>query len=260
MRGFKKSLVAGISAGAIVVGSATFAAAADLYEPPVVEAPNWTGFWIGAGVGYGFLNHELGLDYLDTQSDPDVVGTARLSGIGGQGWLGRIGAGYDYQFDGSSVVVGIFGDYTFSGIESKASLGITNWQQIPGDLAASYKIKAENSWFVGGRLGWLVNPDTLVYGLVGYSEVDFKAKGTLDFGRISPDPLSYGWSKGGLTWGGGFETNITDTISTKLEYRYQDLDRKGIFSIDGLFGVDGELDAWTETNIQTVTWSVNWRF
>ncbi|MGB5215601.1 MAG: outer membrane beta-barrel protein [Anderseniella sp.] len=259
MRGFKKFLVAGISAGAIVVGSATFAAAADLYEPPVVEAPTWTGFWIGAGVGYGFINHELGLDYLDIEPDPAIVGTARLSGIGGEGWLGRIGAGYDYQFDGSGFVVGIFGDYTFSDIKSTASLSIENFGP---DISATYRIKAENSWFVGGRLGWLVNPDTLVYGLVGYSEVDFKAKGTLDTGldRLN-DPLTYGWSKGGLTWGGGFEAKITDTISTKIEYRYQDLDRKALFdTVVDPFGGDATLDGFVESNIQTVTWSVNWRF
>ncbi len=252
MKGFKKFLIAGIAAGAVIAGSSTFATAADFEAP--VEVPNWTAFWIGGGFGYGFVNHELGLDYIGD----DTVAGARLSGIGGEGWMGRIGGGYDYQFDSSEFVVGIFGDYTFSDIDTTVTLGIGPVGG-PG-LSAGYKIETENSWFVGGRVGYLVNPDTLIYGLVGYSEIDFKARGLLEFGDDEGGGLRYGWTQGGIAWGGGVETKITENLTAKLEYRYQDLDRKTIFAERGIFVDDDLLRAYVNTNVQSVMATVNWRF
>ena len=256
MKGFKKFLVAGIAAGAMIAGSSTFATAADFEAP--VEVPSWTAFWIGGGFGYGFVNHELGADYIGDNLDAG----ARLSGIGGEGWMGRIGGGYDYQFDSSEFVVGIFGDYTFSDIDTKATLGIDTGIGDGPALSAGYKIETENSWFVGGRVGYLVNPDTLIYGLVGYSEIDFKARGFLEIcgDGCQRDGLRYGWTQGGIAWGGGVETKITENITAKLEYRYQDLDRKTIFAGRDVFD-DGDLiRAYVDTNVQSVMATVNWRF
>ena len=239
--------------------------AADLYTPaPEPAVSTWTGFWVGAGVGYGFANHELGGEAFIDNEDFLLAGKADLSGIGGEGWLGQIGGGYDFQL-GDKFLVGIFGDYTFSDIKSSVSVdGFGGIDGLGGGgLAANYKLTADSMWFVGGRAGMLVNPDTLIYGLFGYSQVNFEGKFNYDFcppeGGCG-DTYKYDWDQGGLTFGGGMETKITEAITGKIEYRYIDLDKENIFK-SGELGPDNEgINLWTDTNIQTVTASISYRF
>ncbi len=264
MQGFKKFLVAGIAAGAMIAGSTTFASAAD-FAPPPAPVSTWTGFWVGAGIGYGFVNHELGAEaFLPGGEDFYVAGKADLSGIGGEGWMGQVGAGFDFQV-GDKFLVGIFGDYTFSDIESSASAEgyacLGGGCIGPGEVY--YKLKADSMWFVGGRAGYLANPDTLLYALIGYTEVDFDAKfgfENYDCEGDCSNSYKYGWSQGGLTFGGGIETKLSESITAKLEYRYIDLDRKTIFEFGDIDNEEPGAKAWVDSNIQTVTASVAWRF
>jgi len=258
----RKFLVASIAAGAMVAGSATFASAAD-FAPPPEPVSTWTGFWVGAGVGYGFVNHELGAEAFLPGQEGFVDGKADLSGIGGEGWLGQVGAGFDFQV-GDRFLIGIFGDYTFSDIKSSASVegGICISEAGCAVGEVKYSLTADSMWFVGGRAGYLANPDTLLYGLVGYSEVDFDANfGVTDY-ECDVDCSSsagYGYTQCGLTFGGGVETKLAENITAKIEYRYINLDRSTIFSLGDVDDGPGA-EAWTDSNLQTVTASVAWRF
>jgi opacity protein-like surface antigen len=286
MTTFKKILIASAAVSAML--GATQASAADLYQPAPEPAPmaTWGGLWLGGGVGYGFVNHELSGRYYENEDIGDgpafseTIG-GKLSGIGGQGWMGRIGAGYDFQMgdDNSGFILGIFGDYSFGDMSSKVNVGGEKCKGNECESASfgSYKLKAENSWFVGGRAGWLMNPNTLIYGLVGYSEFDFK--GTLNlgsegpFGGLNGDNGDYGasykYSNGGLTWGVGLETKPGDFLGMntsnwtfKMEYRYHDLDSKNVYS--EVFVDEEEFSSGfgikTATNIQTVMFTANYKF
>ena len=199
------SLLTGLATVALTAGAAQ---AADLYTPaPEPAVSNWTGFWVGAGVGYGFVNHELDAGFDFDQEQGFVTGEGNLSGIGGEGWLGRIGGGYDFQL-ADRFVLGIFGDYTFSDIETSASI-IGGGPIVGGSLEASYNLTAENSWFVGGRAGYLATPDTLLYGLIGYGRRNSKQMRDLlcMTDRRNQVPwtiavlLSHGWTQGQLDLG-----------------------------------------------------------
>src|SRR5271168_199371 len=79
--------------------------AAPLIVAPV--APSWTGCYVDGGVGYGMWNQD---QY--TETFPGLVPTGLAATTdGGRGWLGRFGAGCDYQLTGglSNFVIGGFG-------------------------------------------------------------------------------------------------------------------------------------------------------
>ena len=76
-----------------------------------------------------------------------------------------------------------------------------------------------DSWTAGGRLGYLVNSNTLVYGLAGYTEAHFEM------------PLGMpGVDYSGWTAGAGIETNLGGPLFLKGEYRFTQLDTKTLAS------------------------------
>src|SRR6186713_2287066 len=100
-----KKLVIALTAVAAFTGSAS---AADLGARPYTKAPmavapayNWTGFYIFGGAGGGVW---------DADSHTNVLGVPNTisQSVGGDGWFGTVGIGYDWQF-GGGWVAGIFG-------------------------------------------------------------------------------------------------------------------------------------------------------
>lgn len=233
-----KRLLAVVLSSTALVGTAF---AADLPEP-VMPAGDWTGFHIGVGGGYGGVNHRLALDASD---DGDSLGDVfSLSGVGGEGGLFTVEGGFDYQF-GDQFVAGVSGDYTYSNIGTDLSV------DIPNTFSGSYSLDASNSFSVLGRLGWLSNPDTLVYGLVGWTWTEFEG----DFSGGGPD---YSFDLDGLTVGAGIETRFTPNITGKLEYRYVDYGDNSLISGD--IGEDIFLDLYNDTSMQTIRAVVSYRF
>ena len=113
MQGFKKFLVAGISAGAVVLGAAAFvgqqAAAADLYEPPVALPAAWQGFYAGVHVGMGHSGTATGTGFIDALSLSE--GFPIDSGI-----IGGVQVGYNFQND--RMVYGIEADFSGADLSS----------------------------------------------------------------------------------------------------------------------------------------------
>src|SRR5262245_33160909 len=111
-------------------------------EAPEVRTLNWTGFYMGAGVGYGALD----LNFADLDNEGSLVNV----NVNGEGFLGTAVIGFDRQF--GSWVAGVFADVDFSDISENVGAST---------LDHNY------SWAVGARLGGLVTPKTLLYGTVG---------------------------------------------------------------------------------------------
>ncbi|WP_108879587.1 outer membrane beta-barrel protein [Anderseniella sp. Alg231-50] len=208
--------------------------AADLPEP-VMPADDWTGFHIGVGGGYGAVNHRLA---LDTPGFDDLLS---FSGIGGEGGLFTVEGGYDYQFS-SDFVVGIMGDYTYSGIGTELDVDL-------GFFDANFTLDASHSFSVLGRLGWLANPDTLIYGLVGWTWTEFEGDLDINGGNVA----SYSFDLDGLTVGAGIETRFTPNITGKLEYRYTD------YQDNSLLG-GGGFELYNDTSMQSIRAVASYRF
>ncbi len=202
-----------------------------------MPAGDWTGFHVGIGGGYGAVNHRLA---VDAAGFGDVLS---FSGIGGEGGLFTAEGGYDYQFS-SNFVAGIMGDYTYSGIGTELDVNFP--------IDANFTLDASHSFSVLGRLGWLANPDTLIYGLVGWTWTEFE--GDLNIGGGG---TSYSFDLDGLTVGAGIETRFTPNITGKLEYRYTDYEDNSLIS-GPAFGT--VLDLYNDTSMQTIRAVVSYRF
>ena len=220
----QKTIFAATLAAAVVMGGSAQAAdlrtTGSLKDAPVyMPASTWTGFYLGAGGGGGAVNHDLKADFTRTQYDGELslnaagngkgIG-ADLNGIGGMGGFGTVQVGYDKQLD-QHFVVGAFFDYDFASIDSSLTLsGFGHSYTVKGTLT--------DSWTAGGRIGYLVNSNTLVYGLAGYTEAQFDM------------PFGLNGDFTGWTAGAGMETNLGGPLFLKAEYRFTSLDEKTLIS------------------------------
>jgi outer membrane immunogenic protein len=229
--------------------------------PPPPPVYSWTGFYIGANVGYGWGNSSA------TESAGDVasgnaggipfIGSASTS-FDTNGWAGGLQVGYNWQFN-PRWVAGLEADFDWSDIKgsSSVSANITSTGTAPiGIFNASQKVE----WFgtVRARLGYLPTNDLLVYATGGFAYG--KVNESADFGIVpingigvgingvsfacSNPPGLIGLGEGptcfagsnsrtsvGWTVGGGAEYRFWQNWSLKLEYLYVNLGSSETFTI-----------------------------
>jgi outer membrane immunogenic protein len=142
----------------------------------------------------------------DTTPDPNfdnvvVDGQSRevasLDGLNSSGITGGAQIGFDYQM--GRVVVGVFGSYDLSSMDTTASLG-------PIDLTL---IEKGDEWTVGARAGYLLHPRVLAYVLAGYTQADW----TFGDGLLGKKEVTFE----GVTVGGGLEYALTQNVFIGLE-------------------------------------------
>lgn len=193
--------IASLTAAALLAFGAG-AAQADGYEggsarsfAPVITDNDWSGFYLNGSIGYGWGKTDVDIDAVATLVNPD------FSGRGGDtdGFLGSVGLGYDWTF-GRGLVFGVFTDYTFGELD-----GTISFAGIPA------KIEYDNIWAIGGRAGYVVHNDLLLYGTVGYTSADY------DFEGIGDDLNGY-------FLGVGLERRLHSNWYLKGEYRFSDYD------------------------------------
>jgi outer membrane immunogenic protein len=152
-----KKLLLALSAVAAFTGSAL---AADLPARTYTKAPeaapvsSWTGFYIFGGGGGGVWDAKSNI--TESGTPPTVLRDTKL---GGDGFFGTVGAGYDWQVN-QSWVLGIFGDGQFGSISGSLS---------DENLSLEGTQKLRNSYAAGVRLGYLVAPNVLSYVNAGYT-------------------------------------------------------------------------------------------
>ncbi len=192
-----------LAAAALMLG-ATIATAKD--QP----ARSWTGLWLSAHGGASNVNTDVGL-----------FGMVGIDGLGGSGFLYGADAGYNYQFPGTAIVVGIVGGYTQHDADFVLS--------VPG---GALKMGPKSNWSVGGRLGFAVG-DSHVYGLVAYSEL----KGEASITGLGTAEETFK----GAEIGGGIEHRLAGGMFLGLEYRYGKYDAKSYGG--GLLTIEPETHA-----------------
>ncbi|MEI8143828.1 MAG: outer membrane protein [Alphaproteobacteria bacterium] len=199
----KKILTAAVGLAAL----AGQAQAADLSRtrtamPSVIAAPVslWTGFYLGGHAGYAFSGR------FDTNSPvfglPPGPGLRNLTN--GNGFLGGVQAGYDWQF--GAFVAGLAADYSWTEYDRRS----------PTTLGAAFPAVARSlgQGSVRGRFGFLATPDLLLYMTGGFAY----GANSLAIDGFRTTRTATGW-----TIGGGAEYRITPNLSAFAEYRYTDL-------------------------------------
>jgi outer membrane immunogenic protein len=175
---------------------------------PTVEAPRWTGFYLGGGGGYGMFHGKE----RDTVFGDEFVFDAAF---GGRGGFGTVLAGYDYQVS-SKIVVGAFADYDLASAKFRQS------EPFLTPPSAFTVLQHDSTWSVGGRIGYLVQCCTMLYAATGYSNAHFKA----NFVPVPPFvTVGFGDFPGWFV-AGGAETKLTNNFAVRFEYRYARFDEK----------------------------------
>jgi len=174
-----KKLVLALTAVAAMTVSAS---AADLAARPYTKAPppviapvyNWTGFYVFGGAGGGLWAADSNALVF-----PTGVALTRDQRLGGSGWFGTVGAGYDFQF--TNWVAGVFADGQFGDI--RGSL-------IEPACQCEGREKLRTSYAAGVRLGYLVAPNVLSYVNAGYSGSEWSGTTQSSLFVVAPLPAA----------------------------------------------------------------------
>ena len=199
--------------------------------PPPVVAPNWTGFYIGGNVGYGWGTANDGISFL--QSQAPSAGFASLTASDNNRLsraIGGIQAGYNWQ--AQNYLVGIEADIQASGKWGSSTYGGTIIDTaVAAGNTGTITSAGEIEWFgtVRGRIG-VTSDRWLVYGTGGLAYGEVKTNGNvlpaISLAILPTFPIVWNDSatKVGWTLGAGVENAIlSSNWSWKIEYLYIDL-------------------------------------
>ena len=218
MSRFLKIFPAAILALSFFIPSNT-ALAASMKDEPFVQPTSWTGFYLGAQVGYGWANGEI-----DDDPGPGTSFTS-VPEWDMDGVVGGVYAGYNVQFN--SLVLGLEADVNISGVDGS---DIVDGEELGGDIA----------WFgsIRGRLGF-AQGSWLAFVTAGWAFADAD-----HFQEVSGDVEG---SFSGWTAGGGVEYMYTPNLIVRAEYRYYD------FGDDNLIMPAPYTDRDYDLDLQTFT-------
>ncbi len=191
MKRSKLAFCAASTASLLMMATAMSGAslAADVAAAP---APyDWTGFYLGAHVGYGMADGEQ-----TTDSDYNTNGDGFVGG-------GQLGA--NWQMD--QIVLGVEGDVTFGDMSDTVSSTFIRRQDV--DMLAS----------VRGRVGFAADR-ALFFATAGWGMADAERT------RLNGSGGSDSQTHDGWVYGGGVEWAMTEMVSLRAEYLHYDLGKQ----------------------------------
>jgi outer membrane immunogenic protein len=187
---------------------------------------DWTGFYAGGNIGYGWENTSPGI----VGNTPVLAALITVNSIPAslstnpKGWLSGLQLGYNYGIN--KIVVGMEADFSLADIEGNAST------LRPGPILpfATYTTSVEQrlKWFATtrGRVGFTPLDNLLLFGTGGFAFGRIDYSGNIHRSAILVNfdvPASASATKTGWTIGGGAEYALTNKWSVKSEYLYYDL-------------------------------------
>lgn len=208
--------------------SVATASAADLGQRPVYKAApapvpvayNWSGFYLGGHIGYGWASE----DARDLLVGPGVAGAIDPSGF-------LAGAQIGYNWQTGAFVFGVEGDWSWVNADKAVT--------VPGGAI----ITSDHNWYATAtaRVGYAVdNWLWYVKGGAAWMDADY---GISRFGKV-------GDTRTGWTLGTGLEWAIAPQWSAKLEYNYLDFGKDSF----------GPATMDVDTQIHVVKLGLNYRF
>lgn len=201
---------------------------------PVVVAPvvapqspsDWAGGYAGLSLGYSFgADDEIGFDFLEND-DADLIGRhTALDNVKVKGPTAGLHAGYRWQrgnwvYGPELAIEG--GSVDDSRDFTLAETGFN----FETDLSLESKV----NWIatLAFKTGYLVNPQTLIYGTAGVNHGDFDY--TLSGNGESE---TVGYTQSGWVLGLGLERKLSERMSLFAEYQYRQFGKTSIYYRDG---------------------------
>jgi outer membrane immunogenic protein len=286
-----KSLLAGLVFAAFIAVEPTVAA--DLlygpaYKPaaPLATGYNWTGFYAGANLGYGWSNEATALSIFDgpggachfcgPPSDVPIAQGVGSPSLNPNGFAGGVQLGYNWQL--SHWVYGF--EVDFEGLDQHQTInsrfGLPNLTATPGSCGppnnclGNFSTSASNNWLFTARprLGYAWDR-TLVYATGGLAVTktsfsqSYSDNVTFGIGTGGTEVGSASKTMAGWTVGAGVEQAIGDRWSVKAEYLYTQFG--GLTAFGGLTdGIPGDFANFTNNvgNLSShlVRAGLNYRF
>ena len=256
----KRLLAASLTGLALLSGSALAAdlpPAPQVYKAPPVMAPayNWTGCYINGGFGMWNADEQL-------FNSAGACVACFVNTIGGRGYIGTVGGGFDYQLGsigmGSgnpTIVVGVLGDYNFESLKGSVGLGT-------GVGMFSAQVKETDAWAAGARIGVAFGPNFFAYTNGGVTGTRFG--GTTVVSSVTGAPVGAStapFTKTGWFLGGGTETSLGSILPVgwflRSEYRYDYFSTTNV-PVAGV-PAPGLTVGWHPV-VQTLTTSIMYKF
>ncbi len=210
----KSSIVMAAAAGSAFAPNAQ-AADMPVKGPRVSPAPawSWTGFYVGAHLGYAWQKNATSGTYED---GGDLFPFNHSSNP--KGFLGGAQIGYNWQ--SGKFVFGVETDITGIG-GNKAAVSSLN---TPDEVVVTSNNRIKWVGTARGRLGVTVGPRTMVYGTGGLAYGRVKQDHS-EFSADGPDLATWnsGKTKTGYAAGGGIEHAVRDNVTLRLEGLHVDL-------------------------------------
>lgn len=221
--------LASMLAGALSANAADIARPVYKAQPPVASAYNWSGFYVGGNLGYGWGKNTGALWDAVNDPGPLLVGFEPYFAAGGNqlpgtkpfGILGGGQIGFNWQV--SSIVFGVVADLQAAALKDTQSVSPV----IPPNANITQTNQSNVDWFgtVRGRVGFAAN-NWLFYGTGGLAYG--KAESTLTFNCFGCGPPTVWAGSGSSTktgWaaGAGIEVGLTPNWTVGVEYLRVDL-------------------------------------
>ena len=224
------------------------AGAADMKvkAPPAPPPPppfSWTGFYIGGNMGGTWTDSH----WTDSRFGLTWAHSSEARFIGG----GQVGL--NYQFAGSSFVIGAEAQFDWAGTDG----GVT----VTGPLGHSFQITSNDTriFTLAGRLGYAFDR-ALFYGKFGGGWVGNNGFTVTDLNTTAQFVGDTSHTFSGWMAGGGIEYAFMDWWSAKIEYDYIGLGGR-TFVLPGVIipALTGDTIT-SDHNVQLIKVGLNWRF
>jgi outer membrane immunogenic protein len=222
-RPIKPSLASSLLLGALLalLAGAGSVAAADLPTKIYTKAPatpvsayDWTGFYVGANMGYGAASDPLHVSFTPAADGGEQPTMAPAGGLGG--------AQLGYNFQAGRWVLGAEGDLQASALrQSSMCFDFCN-------PAITFRAAQQLSWFATARarVGYTMGP-ALIYATGGaaFTNVRTSLSSTSpSFPTGTPSTVmgTFNDARTGWVLGGGIEAALGEHWTAKVEYLYMD--------------------------------------
>jgi outer membrane immunogenic protein len=228
-----KRVLLGSAAATMLYGSLALGA-----DVPVKASPynpgaplfSWSGFYLGGHVGYDRNEPTARFGANFPQTDLPTLPFGTPFHPNGNGFLGGVQAGFNYQI--RNLVFGVETDWSWLDVKGATRLtGSDPALGFPPGYTFSTAERLKSLGTLRGRVGFTPTDRLLVYGTGGlaYGKVEDSTSLNIAAGVIyagSHSSLRPGW-----TAGGGAEYALAPNWTAKIEYLYYDLDPQSVTGI-----------------------------
>ncbi|AGA64564.1 outer membrane protein [Liberibacter crescens BT-1] len=162
----------------------------------------WSGPYFGVNTGVNFFKYENMLNYTGQGMNNNYSNTISknapvLGGFGG------------FNLQSNNIVYGVEGDVAYSWNKANSQFWLNN----------AFNVKTKNKISASARLraGYAFDK-ALIYGTVGWAVMTTSTEGSA--GPLGASSITKNNAFNSVTFGGGIDYAITDSVFTRVGYRY----------------------------------------